>query len=159
MEKYSEFEYKKVLAILRELERHLDHDDKSHMDDSLERYMLVVNTYECRNDGEPLTISFSPGKNRDERINNFMNEFYLKNFLPILSAIFFTENGILLYEFTMFVGGCMCIRRCNDEQTQELFKVDPDVSSLALEDPSWEKVLGYFLERISNIINNNIAFR
>lgn len=158
MGKYSEFEYKKVLAIIRSLENFLDHDEALIPDDSSERYLITVSTYDGDAIGGPGVINFHPMETSTVRMPTIRwSSFYFKKFLPLLSAKFFTEGGELIYEFQMNQSTCKCLRRQSEASLAEVLKIDAN-AGITIESSLWEDVIDCFIERIGYVVNNNLSF-
>jgi hypothetical protein len=153
MEKYSIFEFEKVVAILAQLQgavKTLYRDKKS-----ICSIMIWEITDPQLDNAAILGINFDSFGNLLINADMASSE-YIKNSVEVVSAEFYTgDMDMPAIRFAMRQAECICECEIPEAIEKEIIEKGFDTTA-EVKNHEWEYVLASFIKKVTTIVNNNI---
>jgi|GEM_PF-7045332 len=160
MEKYSEFEYKKVLSLLQNLSREIENkiewivENKNPEDDHVN---VALGIHQFTEEDTSTLFNFEI-KSFDENLykidlSKLTNANYLKNEMPILRADFVNQDARVIFSFEMRQSVCRSITWFDIEKQNDT--VPKLLLSAGMRDSCWENVIADFMQKVSVAFNED----
>ena len=148
MEKYTRFDYDKVLAVLRALSDSLKSNNHEKVDDEDFRnyYKIHIKTFDAK---ESSFVSFDVKELI--MIDSFENMFKF----PLLKASFELGKSEPLLIFTMGTQCCnLKVKTFNDKFEEEIF--DGILPTFEIRNSSWEETLSEFVLKVKFVVERKL---
>ncbi len=137
-EKYSEFEYKKIRAILKQIEEDVDPDEE-------QIYSFNISEFE---DGVGECLEAMAELDRKET-------FYDPKKFSLIKGSFWVSGGLPLLHFTM--GQSVCTLEFDETLEDENLKVFQEILPFeTVISPVWEEVIALFIKKIKVVLQKEL---